>query len=202
MSSPFSTGRKSEMLWALPIVIELAEDTLTQFEFDETERISRMLAGSKGRRREAIHYLMKLVSPPPKRPLYYAEMEMQALPRWTRDAIRYLGDYVDLLVKAMAFEYTKNCRCKKYSLGRNLGMLKPRKHGISSELIDKLKRYNSFLYRPGKHDFRVPRGQGHRFTSKEVVLTAFITMKLAGEIKKISQFAEKVSLNEVAIQDL
>ena len=190
------------MLWALPIVIELAEDTLTPSELDEAERISIMLAGSKRQRREAIYYLMKLVSPPPKRPLYYAEMEMRGLPRWTRDAIRYLGDYIDLLVKSMVFEYTKDNRCKEYSLGRNIRMLKLRKHGIPPELIDQLKRYNSFLYRPGKHDFRVPPGRGHRFTSKEVVLTAFITMRLADEIKELSQSATKVSLDQVDIQDL
>lgn len=202
MSSPYSTGRKSEMLLALPIVYELAEDILTPSELDETERISMMLARSKKQRREAVQYLMKLVVPPPKRPLYYAKMEMRALPRWTRNAIRYLGDYIDILVKAVAFEFTKDYRCKKYSLGRNLRLLKPKKHGISLELLDKLKRYNSFLYQPGKHDFRVPSGRGHRFTSKEVVLTAFITMKLADEIKKLSQFATEVSFNQVDIQDL
>ena len=202
MSSPYLTGRKSEMLSALPVVVKLAEDILTPSELDEAERISIMLAGSKGQRGEAVDYLMKLVSPPPKRPIYYARKEMRVLPRWTRNAIRYLGDYIDLLVKAMAFEYTKDHRCKKYSLGRNLRMLKPRKHGISVELIDKLKRYNSFLYRPGKHDFRVPHGRGHRFTSKEVVLTAFITMKLAGDIKRLSQTATKVSSNQADIQDL
>ena len=190
------------MLLALPIVSELAEDTLTPPELEEAERISMLLAGTKKQRREAIYYLMKLVAPPPKRPLYYAEMEMRALPRWTRNAIRYLGDYIDILVKAVAFEFINDPRCKKYSLGRNLRMLRPKKHGISPELLDKLKRYNSFLYQPGKHDFRVPLGRGHRFTSKEVVLTAFITMKLADEIKKLSQFATKVSLNQVDIQDL
>lgn len=81
-------------------------------------------------------------------------------------------------------------------------MLNPQKHEISAELIDKLKRYNSFLYCPGKHDFKVPPGRGHRFTSKEVVLTAFITMKLAADIKKISQTASKVSLDQVEIEDL
>lgn len=81
-------------------------------------------------------------------------------------------------------------------------MLSPQKHGLSTELIDKLIRYNSFLYCPGKHDFNIPPGRGHRFTSKEVVLAAFITMKLATEIKKISQTAEKVSLDQAEIQEL
>jgi len=54
MSSPYLTGRKSEMLLALPIVYELAEDTLTTSELDESERISMMLARSKKQRREDI----------------------------------------------------------------------------------------------------------------------------------------------------
>lgn len=186
MSSPYLTGRKSERLDALPVVYELAEDTLTSSEIDKAEQISIMLVGSRKQRREAILHLMKLVAPPPKRPLYYAQAEMQALPRWTRDAIRYLGDYIDVLVKALAFECTKNNRCKNYSLGRNLRMLKPTKHGIPRELLGNLRKYNSFLYRPGKHDFSVPPGRGHRFTSKEVVFTAFITMKIADKIKKLS----------------
>lgn len=50
-----------------------------------------------------------------------------------------------------------------------------------------LKRYNSFLYRPGKHDFKLPTGRkGHRFTSREVVLTAYVTMNLAGRIRAIT----------------
>lgn len=202
MSSPYLTGRKSERLLALPIVSELARNTLTPSELDEAERISIMLAGSKKQRRDAIHYLMKLVAPPPKRPLYYAQMEMKNLPRWTRDVIRYLGDYIDLLIKATAFEFTKDYRCKKYSLGRNFRILRTRKYGISPSLLDKLKKYNSFLYTPGKHDFKVPPGRGHRFTSKEAVFTAFITMGLADEIKKLSQFATKVSLNQADIEDL
>jgi len=42
------------MLLALPIVYELAEDTLTTSELDESERISMMLARSKKQRREDI----------------------------------------------------------------------------------------------------------------------------------------------------
>ena len=127
---------------------------------------------------------------------------MKFLPRWTRNSIRYLGDYIDLLVKVMAFEVTKDYRCKRSSLGINLRRIKPKKYGIESDLLDRLRKYNSFLYQPGKHDFRVSRGRGHRFTSREVVLTAFITMKLAEDIKKRSRFAEQLSDDQVFIQDL
>jgi hypothetical protein len=202
VSSPYRTGRKSEMLDALPIVCELAQDVLTPPELDEANEISKMLAGSRGQRMQAIALLMKLVAPPPKRPLYYAQHEMGALPHWTRDAIRDLGDYIDLLVKAMTFELSKDHGSKERSLGINLRILKTKKYGISPILLDQLTRYNSFLYQPGKHDFRVPYGRRHRFTSKEVVLTAFITMKLADEIKKLSDFVTQVSLNRIDIDEL
>jgi len=155
-----------------------------------------MLAGSKTRKREAFYRLHELVHPPPKRPLYYAQHELEFLPRWTRDGIRYLGDYIDMLVKAMAFEFTKDPNCKKRSLGRNIQLLEAKKYGIPPDLIERLERYNSFLYQPGKHDFSLPSGRSHRFTSREVVLTAFITMKLAEDIKKLSQYATRVSLDQ------
>jgi hypothetical protein len=199
MSSPYLTGNKSEILWALPIVRELAEEILPPSQLDEAEEISFMLAGTKRQKREAIRRLREIVAPPPKRPLYYAQNEMVCLPRWTRDGIRYLGDYIDLLVKALAFELTKDPRCKQSSLGVNIHKLSPKKHGLPEELVDRLKKYNSFLYQPGKHDFAIQRGRSHRFTSKEVVLTAFITMKLADDIKKLSQYATKVSLNQAEL---
>jgi len=202
MSSPYLMGNKYEILCALPVVCELAKETLSPFQLEEAEDISLMLAGSKRQKREAIFRLMEIVAPPPKRPLYYAQHEMEFLPRWTRNSIRYLGDYIDLLVKALAFEFTKDPRCKQNSLGANVRKLSPKKHGVPQELIDKLKKYNSFLYQPGKHDFNIPRGRSHRFTSKEVVFTAFITMKLADDIKKLSQFANKVSLNQTTVKDL
>lgn len=202
MSSRYLTGNKNEVLCALPVVSELAEDTLSASQLEEAQEISLMLAGSKRLKREAICRLTKMVAPPPKRPLYYAQHELAYLPRWTRDGIRYLGDYIDLLVKAMAFEFTKDSRCMQSSLGINIRKLSSKKHGIPQELLDKLTRYNSFLYQPGKHDFNIPNGRNHRFTSKEVVLTAFITMKLADDIVKLSQHAAKVSLDQVELRDL
>lgn len=171
-------------------------------QFEEAEQISILLAGSKKQKREAVSHLTEVVALPPKRPLYYAQHELEYLPRWTRNGIRYLGDYIDLLVKAMAYEFTKDPRCKKSSLGANVRKLSPKKHGIPSELVDRLAKYNSFLYQPGKHDFNIQHNRSHRFTSKEVVMTAFITMKLADDIKKLSQFATKISLNQAELEDL
>jgi hypothetical protein len=202
MGSPYLTGNKYEVLCALPVVYELAKNVLSPSQLEEAEQISLMLAGSKKQKRDAVFRLTEIVAPPSKRPLYYAQHELEYLPRWTRNGIRYLGDYIDLLIKAMAFEFTKDPRCKQSSLGVNVRKLSPKKHGIPPELVDKLTKYNSFLYQPGKHDFNIQHGRSHRFTSKEVVLTAFITMKLAEDVKKLSQFASKVSLNQEDIEHL
>lgn len=199
MSSPYLTGDKSEVLLALPIVIELAEETLSSSELERAESIASMLAGNKRSKKEALFFLRSLVEPPPKRPLYYAQHELEFLPRWTRNGIRYLGDYVDLLVKAMAYEFTKNPSSMRSSLGSNIARLKPKKYGVPQKLLDKLRKYNLFLYQPGKHDFKIPKGRGHRFTSREVVLTAFITMELSKEIRKLSKLAEDVSQNKEII---
>ena len=77
MSSPWITGKKSEALDALPVIIELAKNTLHPDVFIEAENIARELISSKRKKNEARRKLMKLVAPPPKRPLYYLQHEME-----------------------------------------------------------------------------------------------------------------------------
>ncbi|MFX1300924.1 MAG: hypothetical protein ACFFDE_08265, partial [Promethearchaeota archaeon] len=103
--------------------------------------------------------------------------------------IQYLGEYIELLVRAWCFELTDDAASKSRSLGANIRRLKPKKLGISEELFDQLQRYNSFLYTPAKHDFTIFKGQRHRFTAREVVLVAYITMKLAERIMELSSAA-------------
>ena len=79
----------------------------------------------------------------------------------------------------------------EFPLGKNINIIGS-KHIFPDPLVKKLKDFNSFLYRPGKHDFSVPKGRGHRFTSREVVLTVYITMKLAKEIRSLSPTAEEI----------
>ena len=164
----------------------LAHDLLTKEEYERANEIAIMLVSSKPQKRKAVFELMKLVAPPPKRPLYYAQHELQFLPRWTRDAIRDMGDYIDILAKHLAFRCTNQMRVSSFPLGASLQAVE--KSGlVSNSLIQFLKRYNSSLYRPGKHEFKLPSDRkGHRFTSKEVVYTAFIIMKLATAIKEIT----------------
>ena len=185
-------------------VDELARDILSQSEIRDADSIARSLAiGTKSMRREARNRLYDIVKPPPKRPLYYAQQEIARLPQATRNSVRYLGDYIDLLVKALAFDLIKNPQCKKCSLGRNVFRnINPDKHKVSWELINSLKRYDSLFYNPGKHDFSEPSpDREHHFTSIETIFDVFITFRLAQQIKNASKFAELVSLDRESIED-
>jgi hypothetical protein len=194
MATPFRTGRKAEVLWALPFVVDLAKDVLSEEEYMKAEKTAIDLVRSSQVHDEALKQLSTLVAPPPKRPLADAQKALMDLPRWTRDAVRFLGDYIDLLVRAWCFELTGEAAAQDRSLGINVRRMEPKKFGAPADLIEYLKRYSSFLYAPGKHDFTSSKGQAHRFTSREVVLIAFITMKLAERVKELSSGARLQSL--------
>lgn len=189
MATPFRTGRKAEVLWALPFVVDLAKDVLSEQEYVAAEKTAIDLVRSSQTRDEAVKRLKTLLAPPPKQPLAEVQDVIVELPRWTRDPVRLLGDYIELLVRAWSFELTGDAVSQDRSLGMNVRRMEPKKFGAPEDLVDQLKRYNSFLYSPGKHDFTSPKGQAHRFTSREVVLIAFVTMKLAERIKELSSAA-------------
>ncbi|MFX1565965.1 MAG: hypothetical protein ACFFCH_08245 [Promethearchaeota archaeon] len=189
MATPSQTGRKSEVLWALPYCSALAQDVLTESEYIEAETTAVYLVRSKKLHDAAKQRLIALVAPPPKNPLEAAQDALKGLPRFTRDAIQYLADYLELLVRAWTFEVTGDAATKSRSLGSNLRRLQPKKLGLPEDLMDHLKRYNSFVFTPARHDFTIFKGQRHRFTSREVVLLAYITMKMADRIKEISSAA-------------
>lgn len=182
----------SEYLLADDQVVSLAKDVLSDEEYLEAEELAVRLTKTKRKKDSARAKLMELVKPPPKRPLYYAQFEMRRLPRWTRDALRYLGDHVDVLVKGAVYEKTKKARIFNSSLGPAIDQFQ-KYWPDHSRLADLLRRYNRFLYRGAKHDFRLPPNRKtHRFTSREVVLTAFITMKVADRLTTISCIAQGV----------
>jgi len=190
LSSPWRTGLKEEALDALPEIMDLARDVLPSHKIEEANKISQMLMGSKQEEEYAKAKLTLEVGLKPTRPLLYLMPLFQRLPRLTRDCIRYLGDYIDLLTKELTFEYTGNRKARKSSLGKNaLNLLKSQTSPEIRDLAEKLLRYNKFLYSPGKHDFSLPPGRKHRFTAKEVVLTTYVTAALAEQIKSISRFA-------------
>ena len=142
----------------------------------------------KETKNKGIAELRKIVGYRPKRPLFYAYNELGFLPRWTRDAVRYLCDYVDQLCKHWAYICTQNEASLKGSMGTSLSKIKKNTGEQYSNLISILEGYNNVFYVPAKHDFTLPNGRReHRITSKEVVYAAFITINIAHLIREITK---------------
>jgi hypothetical protein len=186
------TAESANYLLADDEIVDLAKDVLSQKAYEEAEQTAMQLTGKKRVKDLARARLMRIVSPPPKRPIYYAQIEIEFLPRWTRNTLRYLGDYVDILVKAAAFEKEADKRIFNLSLGPAIKTFSSN-YPSESKLTNFLERYNRFLYRPAKHDFKLPTGRKyHRFTAREVVLSAYVTMQLGEELAKLSEMADSV----------
>ena len=196
LRSDHLTGKASECLLADEEIISLAKEVLTEQEYLEAEDLAERLAGKKSEKAFAVARLREIVKPPPKRPLYYTEWDIQFLPHHTRATIRDLGDFIDMLVKAAVYEKTTNDSVFHSSLGPAIDkfeMCRPE----SKQLANILGKYNRFLYRDAKHDFKLPKSRKeHRFTSREVVLTISITMNLAERLISISPAAARVRRDE------
>lgn len=162
MSSPWRSGFRSDGLDALPEIVELAEEMLTVEQLERADEIAIALLSRKKQRRQAQWELVRMVPLKPSRPLTYLKPVILQLPKATRDVIRYLGDYIDLITKEMTYELLDG-KARKNSLGINAKQLEKAK-SVPSDLVDKLQKYNSFLYTPGKHDFSLPAERKHRFT--------------------------------------
>ena len=190
------TAEKATYLLADDEIVQLAKEVLSTQVYDEAEQTAIKLTGTKKAKDLARTRLMEIVSPPPKRPLYYAQMEIEFLPRWTRNTLRYLGDYIDMMVKSATYEKQPDRRIFRVSFGPAIKAFS-NNWPAESKLVDLLGRYNRFLYRPAKHDFTLPRGRKyHRFTSREVVLCAYVTMQLGEELAQLSKVANSAKLDK------
>jgi hypothetical protein len=183
----------SEYLLASEGVVSLAKEALSIENYSEAEELAVEIS-SKMNRKEAIYRLQAIAAPPPKRPMYYCQHELGFLPRWTRNSMRYLGDYLDMLVKAAIYE--KTGRHTKKPLGGAIGEFSSC-YPDQKQLINWLEEYNKILYVNAKHDFSLPTDRReHRFTSREVVLTVFITMTLASQLIDLSPMVARVNNDE------
>lgn len=189
MSTKYKTGNRSEALHALPEITTLAQDVLSEVKYQEAENTARMLLGSKNESRRAKAILKLEIGNHPSRPLWYLWPLLDGLPRYTRDSIRYSGDYLDLLVKELTNEKIGG-KARKRSLGSNSKNLQKKVPELG-DLATLLVRYCNFLYNPGKHDFSHPIGRSHRFTAREVVLTVYITAELGKRILSFSENARE-----------
>ena len=186
-NSKYKTGNLKEALDISDEVYALATKVLSDVEIERADDISLMLV-KKRTKNKGIRELREKVGYQPKRPLFYASMELEYLPHWTRSAIRYICDYVDQLCKHWAYICTQNETALKGSMGTSLSKIKKNTGEQYSDLISILEEYNNVFYVPSKHDFRLPNGRKeHRITSKEVVYSAFITMNVAHLIREITR---------------
>lgn len=189
----YETANSTSYLLADNEIIVLAKEVLSKNAYNEAEKIAIQLSSKKKKdRARARARLGEIVCPPPKRPIFYAQHEIQFLPGWTRDALRDLGDYVDMMVKSATYERQQDKRIFRVSFGPAINAFNEH-WPEQGKLTNFLQRYNRFLYRPAKHDFKLPRGRvHHRFTSREVVLSAYVTMKLGEMLAHISKLANSV----------
>lgn len=196
LRSHYETSKASEYLVATEEIISLAKEVLPRETYSEAEQLARMLAGTKTQKKAARARLVEIVKPPPKRPIYYCQYEVQFLPRWTRDTLRYLGDFVDMLVKTAVYEKMRNDKVFELPLGPAIKQFNNCYPG-NEQLADWLEKYNRSLYRGAKHDFKLPADRKeHRFTSREVVLSIFVTMELADRITNMSPMVARVRRDE------
>ncbi|MEI8348703.1 MAG: hypothetical protein WCI77_00980 [Candidatus Omnitrophota bacterium] len=177
------TCPKKEALLLDDKIAKLAKELLTDEQIKLADSLSQAMVSSKAKRTEAVMKLQKIVGMKPKRPMYYMNWELNYLPRWTRNSTKYLGDYIDLLVKIFVADKLKDEKYKSVSLGANLKYMP---NIMPEEIITALRTYNELIYVPAKHDFEV-KNRRHRFTCREVVYACLITMELGKRIIPLSQ---------------
>jgi len=175
------TCPKSEYLDINADIFALAEELLSADEIQYAEELSINLL-KKSTRLSAQTALKKMLGFRPKRPIYYVNVEIARLPHWTRYPIENLGHFVDTMVKCVVTEKLATTKYNEQPLGPNLHRLKNK---IPDDLFSVIEKFNLLIYRPAKHDFNVIY-RSHRFTSKEVVFTIFITLKLKEKFIGIS----------------
>jgi hypothetical protein len=89
-----------------------------------------------------------------------------------------------MLAKELAFEHVGQA-ARRRSLGTNARMLETKAPALAP-LPGLIRRFADCLYTPAKHDFELPEGRSHRFTSREVVLSVYISVELGDRILKVS----------------
>jgi hypothetical protein len=189
-------------------VREIADNILTPSEKEEAYSICQSIVPHRphNMRREALNVLYNKLEPSKplhSETLHNAQEAIMRLPTDRRTSIGYLVDYIDELVKAMAFDFTKDPVCRESSFSLNVERLNSIIHqNISQELIDNLKAFESVFYIPAKNDFILEDGSEHLFSVSETVYLALVALKLADEITKASKIAKLYSTGRVTIDDL
>ena len=153
-------------------ILDLANSCLDKDLLNITEEYARESeSNNETIATEAIHKIFRhldKLADFEKKPLFYAMTHAIGRGITKRDAIRYLGDYIDKLVKAMCLDKTKNKKCLHRSLSTNICNLKQL---IPKKLYDNITNYNK-IYVYSKHVFpnTLP---GKSFSNKRINILYF-----------------------------
>ena len=169
-------------------IVNLAKELLSKEIIEQADKLSKDISYGKKKKWQGIDFLRKVVKPYPKRPMYYCRFELHNLPYHTRNIVRYLGDYIDLLERQALKKFLGD----KYKRGLSpRAVRKQLKPYIPDDLYQQLEKYDKLFWTPGKHDFDVDETKRrHRFTTREVIYDIFITHALADKIKKIADIKD------------
>jgi len=174
-------------------IMKLAIELFSEQTIERLDELSYDISYGKKKKWEGIRYLENIVKPYPKRPMYYCRIELKHLPHYTRNIIRYLGDYIDLLERQALIKFLG----KKYKKGLSPKIVRSQlKPSLPKILSDRLDKYDKLFWTPAKHDFNVDESKRrHRFTTREVIYDIFITNKLADEIKRVAMIKDSYNEN-------
>lgn len=156
------------------------------FDDNKIRIIEKMVNRVNGEEKDvALKELSEFVGTKPKRPLYYVFHSILGLPEYgTRDIIRYLGDYIDQLVRFTLEDKRFLSRWFLSPLGPNINKLK--KH-IDKDLYDNLILFNK-IYTQAKHDF-IHNEDKSLFTYIDAIYMIFITKELSLSLLPLSEHA-------------
>lgn len=189
-------GNSAKALHVSSDILSLAKEVLPKPVCVNAETYASMLAGLPIQQEAARLSLINVLLPPPKYPLHHLSSELYLLPRRARRAIPILGDYLDMLTKAAAFEKRQDKSLLTVSFSKAIDVF-AQSYPDNAQLAGWISSYNNCFYRDGNLDVMLPSGRvERRFTSREVVLCLYITRELADSIKSVSPAAKRVSLDQ------
>lgn len=194
MSSRFKIAPRVGNDEASPEIKALAKDLLTADRLAWAEGIAHRILSTKAVKWGAIRELCGAIGDHPDLPLgYLRKLYVPRLPHFTREVVRYSGDYVDILTKEAAADLLQDSKRRTISLEANSRRLLEKGPPELGGLFDFVTRFCSFLYTPGKHEFKRAPGRDHMFTAMEAVLCIVIALELGSRICAISERARSAS---------
>lgn len=179
------TCSREEFLELSNDISELSDKVLTRRQIEKAEKLSIMLVQSEKSKNQAIEELLHILPIRPKRPLSCCRQELKHLPRFTRDAIKYLGNYIDLLVKWKTYDLTKNPINLRSALGNNIDYLK---NEFEDKFVESIRQFSRICVN-AQHTFDEGKKR-YRFTPKEVVHTVFIVANIGNKLIGNSDFVK------------